>query len=235
MRKININKIRMSFLLYHHTVRSLVHWPINSKSRARLCISSYQRREVWPPTTVSTSFKILSAVGSRVLRLRWLEADFVVSGFPCFCSPFPASPRLLLGFFGSSSESGQTNIFPPPASASTRFSFPQPLSSSLSPPTGDARATVARAGADPRLRPASPSSSSTLASNRASRTHAGGAPHEAVSGRDGAPPRVGHRPPPPPATALHERAPPLAASAGPPPPAWSPTDVVRLLLCNRKP
>ena len=136
MRKININKIGMSFLLYHHTVRSLVHWPINSKSRARLCISSYQSREVWPPTTSS---KILSAVGSRVLRLRWLEADFIVSGFPCICSPFPASPRLLLGFFGSSSESGQTNIFPPPASASTRFSFPQPLSSSLSPPTGDGR------------------------------------------------------------------------------------------------
>ena len=102
-------------------------------------ISSYQSREVWPPTTVSTSFKILSAVGSRVLRLRWLEADFIVSGFPCFYSPFPASTRLLLGVSGSSSESGQANIFAAPASASTAFSFPHPLSSSLSPPTGDGR------------------------------------------------------------------------------------------------
>jgi len=43
---------------------------------------------------------------------------------------------------------------------------------------------VPRVGANLRLRPPSPSSSSPLASTRPSQTCAGGAPREAVSGRD---------------------------------------------------
>ena len=65
-----------------------------------------------------------------------------------------------------------------------------------------------RVGADPRLRPSSPSSSSPLASTRPSRTCASDAPCEVVSGRDGAQPQ--------PATPLRQRAPPLAAGAGSP-------------------
>ena len=107
----------------------------------------------WPPRAPSTSPRIVPAIGSRVGRLRFIVADFIVSGFPCFSSPFPASPQLLLGFSGSSSESGQMNIFAPPASASTRFSFPHPLSSSPSSPMGDGRATVARAGGRPHPPP----------------------------------------------------------------------------------
>ena len=138
-------------------------------------ISYYQTSLLWPPDRASTSPEIFPAVRYRVGRPRFVVADFVVSGFPCFSSPFTAS-QLLLGFSGSSSESAQTNIFAPPDLASRRFSFPHPLSSSLSPPTGDGRATVPRAVRDPRLLTASPSSS-PLASPRASRTTAGGAPH----------------------------------------------------------
>ena len=148
--------------------------------------------------------------------------------FQIYCSGFHCKrfPVLLLAFSGFSSASPAPRRNPTKRIYShlllqlldaSPFSILSHLPSLPRRVTGDARATVARAGADPRLRPASPSSSSTLASNRASRTHAGGAPHEAVSGRDAAAPRVGHRPRLPPATALREQAPPLAAGAGPPP------------------
>ena len=60
-------------------------------------ISSYQSRELWPPATASTSPKILSAVRSRVVWLRCLEADSVVSGFSL----------LLLAFSGFYSDSAR--------------------------------------------------------------------------------------------------------------------------------
>ena len=84
---------------YRSKVYSLVVMRSLTRAKVGQSISYYQSRELWLPATASTSPKILSAVRSRVVRLRCLEADFIVSGFPLLLLAFPSfssdSARLL--------------------------------------------------------------------------------------------------------------------------------------------